>query len=39
MLSRDSGRTYTGIVIFTVAFDVQHRGTVDHVGKTKTRRE
>ncbi|HEY3902081.1 MAG TPA: hypothetical protein VGM54_25945 [Chthoniobacter sp.] len=39
MLSRDNGRTYTGTVIFTVAFDAKHQATIHHVGKTKTQVE
>jgi hypothetical protein len=37
MLSRVNDRSYTGVVVFTVAFDAQHHATVHTVGKTKTR--
>ena len=37
MLSRDNGRTYTGVVRFIIAFDAQHHPSVKNVGKTKTR--
>jgi hypothetical protein len=37
MLSRANGRSYTGLVVFTVAFDAQHHSSVHRVGKTKTR--
>jgi hypothetical protein len=36
MLSRDSGKSYTGVLRFTVAFDAQHHASVKKVGKTKT---
>jgi tetratricopeptide (TPR) repeat protein len=36
MLSRETGRTYTGVVRFTLAFDAQHHASVKKVGKTKT---
>jgi hypothetical protein len=39
MLSRDNGRTYTGTVVFTIAFDGKHQATIHHVGKTKTQVE
>ena len=39
MLSRSNGKTYTGIVTFTLAFDPQHHATVKHVGKTKSKVE
>ena len=37
MLSRDDGATYTGVVVITVEFDLQHHASVKKVGKTKTR--
>jgi len=37
MLSRANGRSYTGVVVFTVAFDAQHHASVHQVGKTKTK--
>ena len=37
MLSRVDGRTYTGVVPITIAFDSQHHASVQKVGKTKTR--
>jgi len=36
MLSREDGRTYTGVVLITLAFDAQHHASVQKVGKTKT---
>ena len=36
MLSRDSGKSYTGVVRFTLAFDAQRHPSVKKVGKTKT---
>jgi hypothetical protein len=36
MLSRDSGKSYTGVVRCTLAFDAQHRPSVKKIGKTKT---
>jgi hypothetical protein len=36
MLSRDDGKSYTGVVRFTLAFDSQHHASVKKVGKTKT---
>jgi len=39
MLSRSNGKTYTGSVTFTLAFDTQHHATVKHVGRTKTKVE
>jgi hypothetical protein len=36
MLSRDDGKSYTGVVRFTVSFDAQHHPSVKKVGKTKT---
>ena len=36
MLSRDSGKSYTGVVRFTLALDAQHRPSVKKIGKTKT---
>jgi len=37
MLSRADGRSYTGVVRFTIAFDAQHHASVHTLGKTKTR--
>ena len=36
MLSRDDGKSYTGVLRFTVSFDAQHKPSVKNVGKTKT---
>ena len=36
MLSRDDGKSYTGVVHFTLAFDAQHHPSVKKIGKTKT---
>jgi hypothetical protein len=36
MLSRDDGKSYTGVVRFTISFDAKHKATVKNVGKTKT---
>jgi len=36
MLSRDSGKSYTGVLQFTISFDAQHHPSVKKVGKTKT---
>jgi hypothetical protein len=36
MMSREDGATYTGLVVFTLGFDSQHRAFVRKVGKTKT---
>ncbi|MDR3405406.1 MAG: hypothetical protein P4L99_23125 [Chthoniobacter sp.] len=36
MMSRVDYKTYTGVVIFTLAFDAQHHATVHKVGKSKT---
>jgi len=36
MLSRDSGKSYTGVLKFTIAFDAQRHASVKNVGKTKT---
>ena len=36
MLTEVDGRTYTGEVRFTLAFDAQHHASVKKVGKTKT---
>ena len=36
MLSRDNGKSYTGVVRFTVSFDAQHQPTVKNIGKSKT---
>ena len=36
MLSRDDGKSYTGVMRFTVSFDAQHHASVKEIGKTKT---
>jgi hypothetical protein len=36
MLSRDDGKSYTGVMRFTVSFDAQHQPTVKNIGKSKT---
>jgi hypothetical protein len=36
MMSREDAATYTGVVVFTLGFDSQHRAFVRKVGKTKT---
>ena len=36
MLSRDDGKSYTGVLRFTVSFDAQHHASVKEIGKTKT---
>ena len=36
MLSRDDGKSYTGVLHFTISFDAQHKASVKNVGKTKT---
>jgi hypothetical protein len=36
MLSRDSGKSYTGVLHFTISFDAQHHPSVNKIGKTKT---
>jgi hypothetical protein len=36
MLSRDSGKSYTGVVQFTIGFDAQGHVSVKNVGKTIT---
>ena len=36
MMSRVNSWSYTGVVKFTVAFDIQHHATVHKVGKTRT---
>jgi hypothetical protein len=35
MLSRDDGKSYTGVLRFTVSFNAQHHPSVKKVGKTK----
>jgi hypothetical protein len=35
MLSRDDGKSYAGVVHFTLAFDSQHHASVKKIGKTK----
>ena len=35
MLSRDDGKSYTGLLRFTISFDAQHKASVKTVGKTK----
>jgi hypothetical protein len=39
MLSRDDGKSYTGVLQFTISFDAQHHASVKKVGKTKTKVE
>jgi hypothetical protein len=39
MLSRDDGKSYTGVLRFTISFDAQHKASVKNVGKTKTKVE
>jgi hypothetical protein len=36
MLSRDDGKSYTGVMRFTVSFDAQHQPSVKNIGKSKT---
>jgi len=36
MLSRYDGKSYTGLLRFTISFDAQHKASVKKVGKTKT---
>ena len=36
MLTRDDGKSYTGVLKFTISFDAQHHASVKRVGKTKT---
>ena len=36
MLSDVDGATYTGVVVFTLAFDAKHHASVKKIGKTKT---
>lgn len=36
MLSRDDGKSYTGVLQFTISFDAQHHPAVKKIGKTKT---
>ena len=36
MMSRKSGKTYTGTVTFSVSFDKAHHATIHNVSKTKT---
>ncbi len=36
MMSRESGKTYTGTVTFTLSFNKARHATVQNVGKTKT---
>jgi hypothetical protein len=36
MLSRDDGKSYTGVLRFTISFDAQHKPSVKNVGKTTT---
>jgi|ERR1700730_120821 len=36
MMSRDSGRTYTGTIHITIKFDAQHHASIASVSKTKT---
>jgi hypothetical protein len=37
MLSRDDGKSYTGVLQFTISFDAQHHASVKKIGKTKTK--
>jgi hypothetical protein len=37
VLSRDDGKSYTGVLRFVLGFDAQHRASVKKVGKTKTK--
>jgi hypothetical protein len=39
MLSREDGKSYTGVLRFTISFDAQHKASVKTVGKTKTKVE
>jgi hypothetical protein len=39
MLSRDDGKSYTGVLQFTISFDAQHHASVKKVGTTKTKVE
>jgi hypothetical protein len=39
MLSRDSGRTYTGVILITIRFDAQHHAFIKSVSKAKTKVE
>jgi hypothetical protein len=36
MLSRDDGKSYTGVLQFTISFDAQHHASVKKIEKTKT---
>ena len=36
MLGRGDGRTYLGMLRFTLSFDAQHHASIKNVGKTKT---
>jgi hypothetical protein len=36
MLGRGDGRTYVGVLRFTLSFDAQHHASIKNVGKTKT---
>jgi hypothetical protein len=36
MLTRDDGKSYTGVLKFTISFDARHHASVKKVGKTKT---
>ena len=36
MMSRESGDTYTGVLLITIAFDAKRHASVQKVGKTKT---
>ena len=36
MLSRDDGKSYTGVLRFTLSFDAQHHASVKKIGKAKT---
>jgi hypothetical protein len=39
MLSRESGRTYTGVVLITIGFDAQHHASIKSTSKTRTKGE
>jgi hypothetical protein len=36
VLLRDDGKSYTGVLQFTISFDAQHHASMKKVGKTKT---
>jgi len=37
VLLRDDGKSYTGVLQFTISFDAQHHASVKKVGKTEIR--